>query len=225
MKDYYKKIFDIKRQEKMRNFFLDIAKGGSKKSYKKGEIIKINANEAYIAIVTKGRIKQSVFGDNGREKILYFLQPGEIFGEFAYLGGGEDMIVGQAMECSEISVLFEKELERIFTSNPEAYKYIAHSMCRKFRILMMQLCDLLFKDSLGRLCDVLLRLCCQQEKVLEKGHIIDIPLTHENIAQLIGCDRVTVTKGLNRLKKEGIIEISQKKILIKKIEKLEEFVG
>jgi CRP-like cAMP-binding protein len=135
------------------------------------------------------------------------------------------MIVGQAMECSEISVLFEKELERIFMSNPEAYKYIAHSMARKFRILMMQFCGLLFKDSLGRLCDVLLRLYCQQEKVLENGHIIDIPLTHENIAQLIGCDRVTVTKGLNRLKKEGIIEISQKKILIKKIEKLEEFVG
>ncbi|MDN5331526.1 MAG: family transcriptional regulator, cyclic receptor protein [Tepidanaerobacteraceae bacterium] len=225
MRDYYEKIFDIKRQEKMRSFFLDLAKQGSKKFYKKGEIIKINSSEAYIAIVTKGRVKQSVFGYNGREKILYFLQPGEIFGEFAYLGGGEDMIEGQAMEHSEISVLFEKDLERILKSNPEAYKYITHSMCRKFRILMMQLYDLLFKDSLGKLCDVLLRLCCQQNKVLDDGRIIDLPLTHENIAQLIGCDRVTVTKCLNKLKKEGIIEVSQKKIMIKQIEKLEEFVG
>nr|PZN02577.1 MAG: Crp/Fnr family transcriptional regulator [Bacillota bacterium] len=223
MRDYYKQVFDVKKQENMRNFFLDMAKGGKRKAFNKGEEVKVGTDKPYIAIVTKGRVKQSVFGKNGREKILYILQPGEIFGEFAYLGGGKDLIVGQAMEPCEISVFFKDDLDRVLASNPEAYKYIAHSMCRKFRIVLMQMSDLIFKNSLGRLCDILLRLYCQQGKPTENGFLIDLPLTHENIANLIGCDRVTVTRGLNRLKKEGIIHIEGKKIVIKELEKLEKY--
>ncbi|TYP49794.1 Crp/Fnr family transcriptional regulator [Thermosediminibacter litoriperuensis] len=187
-------------------------------------MVEVDADETYIAIVTRGRVKQSVFGANGREKILYILQPGEIFGEFAYLGGGKDLIIGQAMEYSEVSVIFEDKLNRILSNNLEAYKYIAHSMCRKFRILMMQMSDLIFKDSMGRLCDILLRLYHQQGRVTENGHLIDLPLTHENLAHLIGCDRVTVTRGLNRLRKEGIIDVDRKKIIIKELDRLEDYV-
>jgi len=223
IKVLYNEIFDIKKQENMRKFFIGMASYGHKKSFMKNEIIEINSNETYIAIITKGLIKQFISNNDGKAKTLYILQPGEIFGEFSYLGGGFDLIIGQAIEQSEISIIFENKLNHILSTNPTAYKYIAHSMCRKFRIVMMQMSDLIFRDSLGRLSDLLLRLCYQQGQKTEKGYLIDLPLTHENIANLIGCDRVTVTKELNRLKKEGIIEIDRKKIILKKLDRLENY--
>ncbi|KUJ89988.1 MAG: Crp/Fnr family transcriptional regulator [Thermoanaerobacter thermocopriae] len=220
----YNEMFDINRQKDMRKFFLNIAIQGYKKSFLKNETITINYNKPYIAIITKGLIKQFISNKNGKIKVLYLLQPGEIFGEFSYLGGGFDLIEGQAIKDSEISIIFEDKLSSILETNPDMYKYIAHSMSRKFRIVTMQMSDLIFKDSMGRLCDFLIRLFYQQGKKIKKGYIIDIPLTHENIANLIGCDRVTVTKGLNKLKKEGLIEIDGKKIIIKDLRYLEKYV-
>ncbi|ABY94612.1 Crp/Fnr family transcriptional regulator [Thermoanaerobacter brockii subsp. lactiethylicus] len=220
----YNEMFDINRQKDMRKFFLNIAIQGYKKSFLKNETITINYNKPYIAIITKGLIKQFISNKNGKIKVLYLLQPGEIFGEFSYLGGGFDLIEGQAIKDSEISIIFEDKLSSILETNPDMYKYIAHSMSRKFRIVTMQMSDLIFKDSMGRLCDFLIRLFYQQGKKIKKGYIIDIPLTHENIANLIGCDRVTVTKGLNKLKKEGLIEIDGKKIIIKDLRYLENYV-
>ncbi|HHW56394.1 MAG TPA: Crp/Fnr family transcriptional regulator [Clostridia bacterium] len=219
----YTEMFDINRQQEMRKFFLDIASYGYRKSFLKNEIITINCDRTYIAIVTKGLIKQFISNKNGKLKVLYLLQPGEIFGEFSYLGGGLDLIEGQAIKSSEVSIIFEDKLNAILDTNLDLYKYIARSMSRKFRIVTMQLSDLIFKDSFGRLCDFLIRLFYQQGKRIEKGYVIDIPLTHENIANLIGCDRVTVTKGLNKLKKEGLIEIEGKKIIIKDLYSLEHY--
>lgn len=222
----YKQIFDREKQEKMRSFFLNIlAKEGVLKKYKKGEIIDLEAqNTAYVAIVTKGRIKQSIYSSEGLEKILYMLEPGEIFGEISYLGGGTDMIVGGAMEDSEISIVFEERLNEYLEENPETYRYLSHSMARKFRITMLQIADLTFNDAIGRIADILVRLYYQQGINTRAGQVVDIPLTHENIAKLLGSSRITVTKGMNMLKQEGIIDSNNKKIIIKDIDRLSEYI-
>lgn len=71
----YNEMFDINRQKDMRKFFLNIAIHGYKKSFLKNETITINYNKTYIAIITKGLIKQFISNKNGKIKVLYLLQP------------------------------------------------------------------------------------------------------------------------------------------------------
>lgn len=219
----YGEFFDTKRQEEMRNSFLKIAQRGSIKKYKKNSIIKM-PDKKCIVIVLSGNIKQSIYSVNGEEKILYLLQGGEIFKEMDYFCGGESSLVTKALEDSKISILDEETLEQILLENPNVYRDIIHSITRKFRIVMFQMANMAFSDSLGKVADTLIRLYYQEGQDMDRGKKINEKFTHEEIAKLIGCSRVTVTRALNKFKDENMLEINNGEIIIRDIENLEKFI-
>jgi CRP-like cAMP-binding protein len=217
------KIFDREMQEKMRNFFIDnLIDKGVIKYYKKNSLISTPTSE-YIAIVVDGKVKQSIINENGASKLLYILQRGEVIGEVDYFGGGDINSTSIAMTDTCISIINKENLEKALENNPEIYRYFLYSSSRKFRIIMLQLKSLAFSDSLSALSNQILRLYIQQGMKINGKNIIDISLTHQEIAELMGVSRVTVTRGLNMLKEKNIIDIEDKKIVkinMKKLEKL-----
>ncbi|TFZ39869.1 Crp/Fnr family transcriptional regulator [Soehngenia longivitae] len=219
----YEEFFDSKRQEQMRRSFLKIAEKGNLKSYKKNSIIKI-PDKKCIVIVISGNIKQSIYSMDGEEKILYLLQGGEIFKEMDYFCGGESTLVTKALEDSTISILEEEVIENILLENPNIYRDIIHSITRKFRIVMFQMANMAFSDSLGKVADTLIRLYYQEGQDMDRGKKINEKFTHEEIAKLIGCSRVTVTRALNKFKDENMLEINNGEIIIRDIENLEKFI-
>ncbi|NIM17037.1 MAG: helix-turn-helix domain-containing protein [Candidatus Aminicenantes bacterium] len=60
---------------------------------------------------------------------------------------------------------------------------------------------------------------------MEGGKIINITLTHNDIASMIGSTRESTTVALNTLKSQGLIDTRKKKIIIKELEKLQNFTG
>ncbi|WP_183108762.1 Crp/Fnr family transcriptional regulator [Thermohalobacter berrensis] len=219
----YDELFNRKRQEKMRSFFLDsLSKKGMVKDYGKDEIIDIPDNHC-VGIVTKGKIKQSLYSSKGTEKTLYILLPGEIFGEMTYFCGGQSNMITRAMEDSTISIVRRERLDEELSRLPDIYRYFIHSITRKFRIVMCQMADMLFHSSIGKIADILIRLSSQEARKIEGKIIINMPLTHQDLANLIGCSRVTVTRGLNQLKNEGIIDIEKKMIIINNMDKLKKY--
>ncbi|WP_130805778.1 Crp/Fnr family transcriptional regulator [Senegalia massiliensis] len=215
------KIFDREMQEKMRNFFIDnLIDKGVIKYYKKNSLISTPTSE-YIAIVVDGKVKQSIINENGASKLLYILQRGEVIGEVDYFGGGDINSTSIAMTDTCISIINKENLEKALENNPEIYRYFLYSSSRKFRIIMLQLKSLAFSDSLSALSNQILRLYIQQGMKINGKNIIDISLTHQEIAELMGVSRVTVTRGLNMLKEKNIIDIEDKKIVIINMKKLE----
>lgn len=221
----YNLLFDEKRQEKMRDFFLNnMAVHGVVRIYKKDEMIALKELGKFVAIVQKGKVRLSMVSDEGIEKSLYILISGEIFGEVGYLGGGSEITIAHFMEYSQISIISEDKLEKFIAQNHDSYKYLSHSIVRKYRISTMQMADMVFNDAIGRIANILIRLYYQQGKKVDKGYLIDLSLTHENIAQLIGCARGTVTKGINLLKHKNIIDVIQKRIIILNMEELKKYI-
>ncbi|OWZ84659.1 Crp/Fnr family transcriptional regulator [Natranaerobius trueperi] len=215
----YKSSFDETRQDLMRNFFLDLSTKGTNKSFKRGNYIDIPSGTTF-GIVVDGRVKESIYGQNGEEKILYILQPGEIFGEITYFGKGEDYLNTVCLENCRVSFIEKEYLESMLVNDPEGYSFVFHSIIRKFRILMYQMSNMTFNTAVEQLADTLYRLKTQQGKNRSGEWEIAIHLTHQQLANLIGCSRVTVTRGLNDFCKEGIIEIKKKKIIIKDLDRL-----
>ena len=219
----YHKLFDQKKQDEMREFFLELSKKGKLKKVNNSQMINLKSRNKF-AIVVQGKLKQSLYSKNGAQKSLFILQSGEIFGEMDYFSCGKNNIMTQAMEKSIIAVVTKTVLENELKKDAKAYRYFLHSVTRKFRIVMLQMSGLVFNDSIGKLSEILLRLSSQQGKKVDNGILIDFKLTHEEIASLIGCSRATVTKGLNKLKEENLITIINKKVIVKDISGLEKYI-
>ena len=219
----YEKYFDIKKQEKMRENFLQLGKKGIIKNYEKNSSILIQEKNSF-CIVMDGKLKQSIYSNEGEEKTLYILRAGEIFGEMDYFCGDKSQLVVKSVEKSKVSFVNEKIMEEILTENPALYRDIIHSIVRKFRIVMFQMANIVFGDSYGRVADTLVRLYSQEGNDEEIGKILNDRFTHEEIANLIGCSRITVTRVLNDFKEEGLIQIQKGRILIKNIEGLKKYI-
>lgn len=220
----YKDLFDDERQTEMRRYFLNLANTvGIIKSYKKKEVINYEGDD-FVGIVVKGVISQSIISSKGNIHSLYLLREGEIFGETFYFCGGENNISTIAREDSEVSFLLKDKLNMELINNPEGYRYFIHSITRKFRIILFQLTNKVFNDSMGKVADTLLRLSSCTGEGPSGRNVINMIFTHQELTNIIGCSRITVTNCLNRLLSEKIISYEDKKIVINDPEALKKYI-
>lgn len=118
-----------------------------------------------------------------------------------------------------VSISFQ-DLENIIRKEPELAIKIIEALAKRSRLLTSQIRELVFQDAEGRLASLLMRFIEDFGVEVKSGYLIDIVLTHQEIANLMGSSRVTVTKQLNQFIDEGIIKIHQRKIVVLDIEKL-----
>ena len=88
---------------------------------------------------------------------------------------------------------------------------------------MFELSNFHFNDSIGRLADFIIRLYYTETE--EPPTTISIIFTHEEIANRLGLNRITVTHGLKKFREEGFIDIQNRHIIIKNIEGLKKITN
>ncbi|WP_040191872.1 Crp/Fnr family transcriptional regulator [Clostridium culturomicium] len=217
----YEEYFNHTPQTKMKDFYLnEIAPLGNQKSYKKNDQIDYFPNSK-LAIVTEGRLKICIYTKSGLEKILFFLNPGEIYGEESLFYPHID-ITPVPLEATTISFIDNEVLQNYLISHPMDYRYLFQSILRKYQISLFQMGDLLKRSPKAQICSALSRLMAQRSTTNSSidFYELDVYLTHEVLGNIIGCSRVTVTRVLNELKAEGIIDTSNRRIKILDIEAL-----
>ena len=220
----YEHLFDQERQIRMRNYFINLSESiGKTRSYKKNEIISFDKS-TFVGIVKKGVLSETIVSSKGKMHSLYLLREGEILGETSYFCGDENITIIIAKEDTYISFLQNDTLNIELINNPEAYRYFIHSITRKYRIIMLQLTNNIFNDSMGKIADALLRLSsCSDVDPL--GRItLNTVFTHQEFADNIGCSRVTVTNCLNAFLDKSIISYEDKKIIINKPDDLKTYI-
>lgn len=221
----YRELFNLELQNEMTDFFLnDLSKDGIKKFYNKHEIINPTDADA-IYIVVEGQCRQKLTSFNGEEITFFWLGNGTIFGEMDYFDEMRTCVVTECMEDTTISVVSREVLEKRLIDNPQVYRYFLHSEARKYRLLMMSMADSKFNNSLGQLAGFLNRLLEIQNGKLENDIKIEQIVTHQELANRIGCTRITLTKCINLLKDQGIIQYQGRRIVIKKCEGLREYTN
>ena len=164
-----------------------------------------------------GQIKE------GDEIIFFRIMKGNIFGEMAFFDHTDTYAVNKALSKGRYAVVNRQFVEKKLEENPEVYHYFLISIIRKYRAVMSELANSHFNDSTGRVADFLVRMYYTEDG--EDKSKISIIFTHEEIANRLGLNRITVTNTMNLFKDKGYIDVKNRKIIIKDIEALKQITN
>lgn len=187
-----------------------------KKKYKKGEQIISEFEEAQsIFFVKSGIVKLTKQDENGKEMIVCIRREGELFAEACLFN---DSIYYPAtatmIQSGEIFYLNSEDMEQELMMSPELAVIIIRHMSKNLTYMTSMLRDLALLDvytktirTIGRLVEQFEMNKCQQTN-------IEIPLTVQEFAHIIGASRESVSRVFSNLKRDGVLDIQGRKILI-----------
>jgi len=192
----------------------------------RGEFIYLPGDRAdFVYILRQGRVKLSVLSESGKEAAIDIIQPGEIFGEFALVDEAPRSNMTQALDDLVMWVFSRRDFTQLLTSQPKlALSYIRLVGDRRRR-MEKKLSDITSKAVSARICELLHEI---STSAVEKDHgAADylVPLTHHDVASLIGAARQTTTTVLNDLERRGIIELGRGWIRVKCLKQLQTYAG
>ncbi|MFW6022185.1 MAG: Crp/Fnr family transcriptional regulator [Bacillota bacterium] len=192
-----------------------ICERASEKKYHPDEVIFFeDNNNENLYILVEGRVKLTMLSPDGKEKVLTILQEGDMFGEMSLFDQDTQPITAEVIDEARLVILSFEDLESIIRKEPGMAIKIIEALAKKTRLLASQIRELVFQDAEGRLASLLLRFDNEFGVEVKSGKMIDIILTHQEVANLMGSSRVTVTKLINRFIDEKIIKIYKRKIVI-----------
>lgn len=182
---------------------------GSKLS--KDEVLFLNEEAPALAYIAKGLVKFYILNPGGKERILFLGKEGQ------YVSGlsqkEEDCrIYLQAKEESRVFFFQDGQIENLLSKNEEE-RNLFFSLFQQIDFLMGEIRDLTFNYFPSRLAGLLVHL---EEDLGEKG----MCFSHQELADLLGVSRVTVTRALGVFAEQGLIEKRRKKIIIKDLDGL-----
>ena len=191
---------------------------GTVKNYAKNSSVIIPGEPTNaLIIVLEGRIRINLISDDGREVLLYFAGKNCLLGR---LFPTEDNIHAVAIENSTICRFTKDNLKEIFRDNEEMPFDILKNYLAKASYFMRQVAEINSYNPTIRILRLIYRLCVLHGKQLENAHEIVIKLSQANIAEITGAHYVTVSRVLNCLKKEKILNKNKDKIIVYDLEKL-----
>jgi CRP-like cAMP-binding protein len=189
------------------------------KRIKKNEVVLFEEDTPnYMYVVYYGKVRVVQINEEGREQILTIHKKKDFFGEMALLDGKTSPATVIAMEDSEIGLLGRNDFDRFVETNGNLRKHIIGVLCKELREAWMMVRIMSFDNAEQRIMGVLDRLKDLYGVRDQRGVIINLKLTHNQIANYASVSRETVTRTLSRFIKSNDIEfLSNRNILIKNI--------
>lgn len=192
--------------------------------YAKGNII-INEGDKIdnIYIIHKGKIKVYKINLDGKEQILYILKDGDTFGENSIFKERKATFYAEAMDDVKLCLLSKEDFMGIISRNPEIALKIMNYLLERLQNIESLVKDITTEDVKTRLLSMILKLADKEGIKSSDGIKLKLYLSREDIANLLGTTRETISRKLHELEDDGIIKfLSNKEILLKDIEKFKE---
>jgi len=192
------------------------------RSYRKNQIIFLEEETGnYMYIVLAGKVKVTKSTPGGKDSILAIHQMGDFFGEMALLDGKTSPATVSSMEDCRIASISSGDFHRYLMHNEKVIKQIIQVLCGRLRHVWGQIQALTYSNAEARIREGLLQLATRHGVRDSRGIIINLKITHQEIAEMVGTSRETVTRTLARLQKEGIIEVDHRRMILLKPQALE----
>jgi CRP/FNR family transcriptional regulator, cyclic AMP receptor protein len=178
-----------------------------------------------VFIICSGRVKLMTSSSEGKTLILRIAEPGEVLGLSSAVADRAYEVSAETLEPCQINAVRRDDFVRFITEHVEACMHSAEQLSSAYNSAQKEIRNLGLSQTTGeRLARLLLDWSAKGEK-RKDGVRLQVLLTHEEMAEMIGTTRETVTRLLSDLKKKGILEIKGATFIIKNPEALEAMVS
>ena len=164
----------------------------------------------YMYILREGRVKVTKLSEDGREKILDFLEAGSFVGDMALLERGPRSASVKTLTPVKVLALSRTDFIGLLRKSPDLALAVIQELSRRIRSVNEQASSLSFQRVKERTMGLLERLA----KDGEGDRRVTPVLTHQQIADMVGTSRETVTRVVKGLKEQGWLRQEGKKYLI-----------
>lgn len=188
---------------------------GAMQRFRKGEFVfRAGAPGKHVYFLREGRVKVCQPSPSGKDVLLWFCFAGEMFGLAEVAQGGGRVVHAQVCEASEILKLSQTQFSEFLHGHPDALPLIMQVLSCRMRSLGEVIVNLVNDDVETRIMKLILRLSARHGVRVGQDIHLNITLTHQEIADMVGTTRQTVTEVLNDLKRRGVLSLENRRIHI-----------
>jgi CRP/FNR family cyclic AMP-dependent transcriptional regulator len=171
-------------------------------------------------ILKDGLVKITIEDQNGREIILRMLYPTDFFGDMSLLDGMPRSATVTTQEPTDVLVLYREHFLALIERSPKILLNMTAALSRRLRKMNELIRSLAFFDVYGKVARVLLTLAAEKGRATEQGTVIDLRLTQQELAELAGMSRETMTRTLRDFQQAGCVRIESGIITILEVDML-----
>lgn len=195
-------------------------------SYAKGARIFLQGQPSTgIYMLCQGRVKLSMNSKDGKEIILHIGEPGEVIGLSATVSDSIHIATAQALEPCQVNFVRNKDFLRFLQQNAEACMSAVKQLSQNYQTACLQICALGLSATVADKLATLFLGWCKASCEDKDGIHLKISYTHEEMAQMIGTSRETVTRLLKNFRDRHLITRKGSELIIHNKEKLAAMIG
>lgn len=177
-------------------------------------------------LLRQGRIRIYKLSPEGRALTLLVLEGTAVFGELALADQRPHDSFAEAMTDCVVGTLHRRELQRVLGEHPSVTLRLVSIMGRRLRALESKLADIAFKSVPQRLATVLLNLADMRTEMPNDGAPpAVVRYTHQQLAEMIGSYRETVTKAIGEFREARLIRVEEEAIFLTDLARLIALAG
>ncbi len=172
-----------------------------------GELLYSPASPAEILFILKaGRVRLYAIGHDGRTLTTAIVEPGQLFGEMVPLGQSLNDTWAETLQPCVVCLMDRPDVDRLLLADPRVAARIAEILGQRVAELEARLSDTVLKTAPERIASALSRLADRDGAIVR--------LTHEQLADLVGTTRETVTKVLGELAGRGLVQVRRGRTVV-----------
>jgi CRP/FNR family transcriptional regulator len=183
--------------------------------YPKGSLLFVEGEEPRgVFILCTGRVKLTTSSTEGKTLIVKIAEAGEVLGASSTILGKPYEVTAETLEPSQANFIKRSDFLRFLNTNVEACMHTAQQLSEKYQSAQREIRSLgLAQTTSEKLARLFLDWAAHGEET-PKGTRLTVLLTHEEIAQMIGTTRETVTRIISDFKKKQLIEVKGSSIFL-----------
>ncbi len=179
-----------------------------------------------IFVLCKGSVKLSINSPNGRTMIVKLAEPGEVLGLSATISGKPYEVTAETIDPCQVNFVKRDDFLRFLKDDVEACFKVAEQLSDKYHTACQEVRSLGLSHSASeKLANLLLEWSCKNGESAKAEPRLKLRLTHEEIAQMIGTSRETVTRLFAEMKRRQIVQSKGSTLLIRNTAALREIAN
>jgi len=189
--------------------------------YPAHQVIFHEGNQPFgIHCVTSGKVKVYKVDSEGRQQILRIAGPGDILGYRCLLLDEFYSVSAETIEEATVCFFDKQTFLHTLETHPQTALNVMKALSEDLGEVEQRVTDLVQKSVRERLIDLLLKLKARYGSATPQGFLLNIELSREEMAEMIGTTSESVIRQLSDLREEKLIQVDGRKITLRQVEKM-----